>query len=62
MKVTIDRAKCTGIGLCELTAPGVFELGDDGQTHLVSDPDDADVALLEEAVAACPTSALTLER
>lgn len=62
MKVTVDREKCSGIGLCEMTAPGVFEIGDDAQTHVVSDVADADPSLLEEAVANCPTSALSLER
>ncbi|HEX7827521.1 MAG TPA: ferredoxin [Mycobacterium sp.] len=62
MKVTVDSKRCSGIGLCEMAAPGVFEIGDDGQTHVVIDPDQVDPAVFEEAIAACPTSALTLHK
>ena len=62
MKVTVDRVKCSGIGLCELAAPTVFEIGDDSQTHVISDVDEANLSAVEEAVSNCPTSALTLER
>jgi len=30
MKVKVDTARCSGIGLCEVTAPTVFQVGDDG--------------------------------
>jgi ferredoxin len=61
MKIVVDRVKCSGIGLCEMSAPDVFEVGDDAQTHVVGDPDAVDRAAVEDAVANCPTSALSIE-
>lgn len=61
MKAIVDHGKCAGIGLCEMTAPHVFEVGDDGQAHVVLDDiDEADRAAAEEAVSACPASALSM--
>jgi ferredoxin len=63
MKATVDRDKCTGIGMCEMTAPAVFEVGDDAQSHtLQSELAEQDVAAAREAVANCPTGALSLEQ
>lgn len=63
MKVQVDHDKCTGIGLCEMTAPTVFEVGEDGQSHaLHNEPSADELAAVEEAVANCPTEALSLER
>jgi len=63
MKVKVDSAKCTGIGLCEMTAPTVYELGDDGQSHLLKEEPSADeISAVQEAVANCPTGALSIER
>lgn len=63
MKVEIDRSKCSGMGLCEVTAPAVFEVGEDGQTHLLVDEIGGDdLALVEEAVSNCPAMALSLQR
>lgn len=46
MSVRVDPTKCSGIGLCEMTAPVVFEIGDDGQSHvLVEDPEGATTRL-----------------
>lgn len=62
MKVKVDRTKCSGIGLCEMTAPTVFEVGDDGQSHVINEQPSADeIAGVEEAVATCPTAALSIE-
>jgi ferredoxin len=43
-----------------VAAPTIFEVGEDGQTHVLRDPSDADIALVEDAVASCPTAALSL--
>ena len=62
MKVIVDYTRCSGIGLCEMTAPAVFEVGDDGQSHVLKhelSPDER--ATVEEAIAACPTGALSVE-
>lgn len=63
MKVTVNRDRCVGVGMCEATAPDVFEVGDDGQAHvLVDDIAEGDVAAVERAVSQCPTESLTIER
>ncbi len=61
MKVRIDDTRCTGHGLCEVAAEGVFEVGDDGVVHLlVEDPDEKQRPEVEDAVARCPTRALSI--
>ena len=60
MRIEIDRIKCSGIGLCELAAPTIFEVGEDGQTHLLRELSDTDLAAVREAIANCPASALSL--
>ncbi|HXA87674.1 MAG TPA: ferredoxin [Mycobacterium sp.] len=62
MKVQVDRTKCSGIGLCEVAAPTVFEVGADGQSHVIKQhPPDDERAAVEEAVYGCPTGALSIE-
>jgi ferredoxin len=62
MKVKVDRSKCSGIGLCEMTAPTVFEVGEDGQSHAINgEPSEDERSAVEEAVANCPTAALSIE-
>lgn len=63
MKVKVDTTKCSGIGLCEVTAPTVFEVGDDGQARAIDPepPEEVRVAV-EEAVKDCPTGALSIEQ
>jgi ferredoxin len=48
------------MGLCELTAPEIVEVGDDGQAIPAGAITSANLSLVEEAVANCPTSALAL--
>ena len=62
MRVVLDESKCSSLGMCEGVAPDVFEVGDDGALHLLQPSPPADRrAEMEEAVAACPTGALSLE-
>ncbi|QZT59585.1 ferredoxin [Mycolicibacterium austroafricanum] len=62
MKVRVDRTKCSGIGLCEVTAPAVFEVDNDGQSAVIdADLPESERAAVEEAVANCPTGALSIE-
>ena len=37
MKVVVDFAKCTGLGICESMAPEFFEVNDEGQLELLKD-------------------------
>ncbi|MGH3580285.1 MAG: ferredoxin [Mycobacterium sp.] len=61
MRAEVDHGKCAGIGMCEMTAPGIFEVGDDGQAHVIPEEiDEADRAVAEDAVSSCPASALSM--
>ena len=60
-RVEVDRERCVGSGTCEMFAPDVFEVGDDGVVHvLVAAFDGAEPDEVREAVQACPTQALSL--
>jgi ferredoxin len=62
MRVGVNTAKCSGIGLCEVAAPAVFEVGDDGQSRAINpEPPDDERAAVEQAVSECPTGALSIE-
>jgi ferredoxin len=37
MKMHIDTDVCTGHGVCEGIRPDIFEVGDDGTVHLVTE-------------------------
>ena len=57
--VHADRDVCIGAGLCVLTAGAVFDQDDDGIV-VVLDERPTDVAAVQEAVANCPSGALSL--
>lgn len=57
--VHADRDVCIGAGMCALTAGAVFDQDDDGIV-VVLDEHPADVAAAREAVANCPSGALSL--
>jgi ferredoxin len=61
VRIIVDRARCSGIGICESLDPSHFEIGDDGALMLLSDTaaDDDDAAL--EAVRSCPALALSVQ-
>ena len=62
MKIVVDRTKCSSIGLCEATAPDVFEIGPDGALHILQDDiPEARREELEQACENCPTQALSIE-
>ncbi|HWH27990.1 MAG TPA: ferredoxin [Mycobacteriales bacterium] len=62
MRIVLDSTKCSSLGMCESVAPDVFEVGDDGAlTVLDSTPPEHRRAEMEQAVAACPTGALSIE-
>lgn len=61
MKITVDRVKCTGLGICESLAPDVFEVDDNGDLILLTEEvTDDTLQDVREAVAGCPTEALRL--
>lgn len=61
MRIVLDQKRCSSIGMCEAVAPDVFEVGGDGAL-VVLQPEQPEErrALVEDAVAACPTGALSL--
>jgi ferredoxin len=62
MQIHVDTERCTGHGVCESLAPTVFEVGDDGIVHLLTDElSGVDPVTLQDAVDECPTQALRLE-
>ena len=60
-RVEVDRGLCVGSGSCEMLAPDVFEVDDEGILAVLEpEPGDDDVPAVRDAVQACPTRALTL--
>jgi ferredoxin len=62
MRVVVDRSKCSSIGLCEATAPNIFQIGADGALEILIDDIPADRRIdLEQACENCPTQALSIQ-
>jgi len=60
-RVHVDLERCLGSGSCEMLAPDLFEVGDDGVVRVLRPlGGDDDLALAQDAVSACPTRALSL--
>jgi ferredoxin len=57
----IDNQICVGTGLCEATAPDLFEVTDEGHAQVLVDGVPAElIDAAQRAAADCPTRALTL--
>ncbi|MFI0807531.1 ferredoxin [Streptomyces echinatus] len=61
LTVTVDRDRCVGAGMCALTAPAVFDQGDeDGRVVLLdTEPAPAHHAATHRAAELCPMAAIT---
>ena len=60
-RVHVDLERCLGSGSCEMLAPDLFEVGDEGVVRVLRPLDgDDDLAPARDAVSACPTRALSL--
>ena len=59
LRIEIDRRCCTAMGDCMRTAPGVFEIDEDG-IAIVVDAAAADRARIILAAENCPTQAIRL--
>jgi ferredoxin len=57
----VDADLCTGCGICEDICPDVFEVGDDGISHIVSGADCDDAGCCDEAADECPEGAISLD-
>jgi ferredoxin len=61
MRIVVDQARCTSLGICESLAPDFFEVDDEGVLQVLRSDVPADQqALVEQAVAGCPTAALSV--
>lgn len=62
MRISADTERCVGAGQCVLTEPSVFDQNDeDGTVVLRTETVDGAVAdAVREAVALCPSQALSL--
>ena len=61
MKAQVDPEMCVGTGMCEATAPDLFEVGDDGVSHVLKDEVPPELAgAAREAAEHCPTRALSI--
>ena len=38
MKAKVDQETCIGCGVCPSVCPEVFEMKDDGKSHVIADP------------------------
>lgn len=62
MKVTVDRDRCIGAGLCALTAPDIFDQDPAEALVIILDetpPETAHPAVLQ-AIDRCPASVIQL--
>lgn len=58
-RIVFDRAKCASMGLCEMVAPDVFRIDDDGVMAVQTDIIEADRRTeMEEVAMGCPTHSL----
>lgn len=63
MRISVDRSRCTGLGICESLSPEVFEIDDEGSLVLRAETiSDEQLDVVEQAVDGCPTEALRLHR
>jgi ferredoxin len=61
MKVVVDRDLCEGHARCVEAAPGVFEIGDDDEMHIIDETaGEHQRQAIEAAVANCPRQALSM--
>ena len=58
-RVRVDPLACEGHARCVSNAPGVFEIGDDDQSHVIVDAvSDDQVERVERAIRLCPRQAI----
>jgi ferredoxin len=60
MQIELNIDACIGSGSCEMLAPEVFAIGDDGYVQLISTPDEGARAGVEAAATACPTGVISV--
>ena len=61
MKIVVDLNVCDLHGLCVEAAPEVFQIGDDGELHVLLEAPPEDLrAKVDKAVRECPTGAISI--
>jgi ferredoxin len=60
VKVQANRDVCIGAGMCLMTAPEVFDQSDDDGLVILLDEHPEDRPSVREAVANCPSGAITI--
>ncbi|MFW3385147.1 UNVERIFIED_CONTAM: ferredoxin [Kocuria sp. CPCC 205274] len=60
MKITLDRPRCEGHGLCEEAAPQLMHLDDEGELILDVEVVDDELDAAKAAVRVCPVAALRI--
>jgi ferredoxin len=60
-RIEVDRGLCASTGGCEMAAPDVFRIGDDGALVVLRpEPGEDELDDVRDAVDTCPTRALRL--
>jgi ferredoxin len=60
-KIVVDFDLCESNAMCEALAPSHFQVDDDDYLQILDESvSDADQAVVEQAVASCPKSAITI--
>jgi ferredoxin len=59
MRVEVNPDVCEGHGKCQMTAPEVFELRDDDQSHVLMEDVPEDLrSKVDRAIRLCPRAAI----
>jgi len=56
--VKVDQDKCIGCGACAATCPEVFEMADDGKSHVKANAKN-DAKCIKESIKNCPVEAIS---
>jgi ferredoxin len=60
VKVQANRDVCIGAGMCLMTAPDVFDQSDDDGLVILLDEHPEDTPSVREAIANCPSGAISI--
>lgn len=61
MRIVVDRDVCQNHGQCAIACPEVFAMDENSEMVYEPSPDETLRSLVEDAVDACPTQAISLE-